>query len=651
MAFNDPPYIDSCAERSEKSVIKTRFYFCKENGFISREVTNDDYGVDIYSEIIIEGGATGSIFPIQIKSTKKSKYIFNKKKYYTLSFSTSRLGYLYRNTSFFAGLIIYYDEASDKLYFDYVTEILDRLILGKKDDSWRKQDKVQISFPEENLVDNESIKIIHQTIKKRFELVRNELYNGIDFDFIHLKSRKIENQENKVLKIVATLKQSGSYLFNQRKYSFLIHLLEQLPKKIIDSPRIAYFAALVYTECSIVLSADYFHKICLQNYSNYSEEDREALMMQKFKNDFQLGLYSYDELLGQLDDLKFKVKSPENLLSIEININQIEINKVFEAKNLDNKLEEKTYVFYSKILNFDIDDEQKYFQLIFQTENLLHTIIGKFSIYLVKRKLYKDSRIEFALKNELEFEKFNNTFNEINNNLKKAYDYATENNNELMLAHFYYQSALGSFIVNLNYYIFDYEFQVIEKLKNILGKIYSDFIRAFNLYKKFDLNHQIFLSVSNALETCQLAKHWINYNLVDEETRSKLNDDIKSFSNEVYFNRYSSIVSKIANDKIQNVKIELDDKQIELMAKMAIEMEQFPEDRIENIKNEIRSINLFRKVCKNNDLEFLSNQANPNLGSDRYKNPSKYAIISRTSGIIYSEGYDIKEMLRKLGYG
>jgi hypothetical protein len=289
--------------------------------------------------------------------------------------------------------------------------------------------------------------------------------------------------------------------------------------------------------------------------------------------------------------------------------------------------------------------------LIFQTENLLHTIIGKFSIYLVKRKLYKDSRIEFALKNELEFEKFNNTFNEINNNLKKAYDYATENNNELMLAHFYYQSALGSFIVNLNYYIFDYEFQVIEKLKNILGKIYSDFIRAFNLYKKFDLNHQIFLSVSNALETCQLAKHWINYNLVDEETRSKLNDDIKSFSNEVYFNRYSSIVSKIANDKIQNVKIELDDKQIELMAKMAIEMEQFPEDRIENIKNEIRSINLFRKVCKNNDLEFLSNQANPNLGSDRYKNPSKYAIISRTSGIIYSEGYDIKEMLRKLGYG
>ncbi len=49
-------------------------------------------------------------------------------------------------------------------------------------------------------------------------------------------------------------------------------------------------------------------------------------------------------------------------------------------------------------------------------------------------------------------------------------------------------------------------------------------------------------------------------------------------------------------------------------------------------------------------IVMLTNQVNPNLGQNRYKNPSKYAIMSKSTGIFYTEGYNLKEMLHKLGF-
>ena len=649
MAFHDSPIVDKNAERSEQSVLSTRQFFSKKNGFISREVTSDDYGVDIYSELIVNEAVTGNVFPIQIKSTSKARYVFNQGKYFTLPFSTSRLGYLYRHNAFFSSIIIFYDESTDSIYYDFVTEILNRVLLGKNDEKWQQQKTVTISFPENNVVDNSSIKIIHQIISKRFGEVRNAL-KYIIFDLVLLRERQIENNDSKVQKIVTFLRQFGSDLFNERKYFELINLLEQLPKKELDHPRIAYLAALVYSESSEVLSADYFIKICLINFSYFSEKGKEALLMQKYKNDYQLGLYTSDDFLNQLYDLKQKIKSPENIINIEININQLEINKAIESKDFEVDLEGKTYEFYLNILKLDIEQEQKYFQILFQTENLLHSIIGKFSLYLVNRKLYNESHGKFIQKNELNFTRFTIIIEEINRNLENAHNYAKENNNELMLSHYYYYNALVAFMIHLNYYIFDYVPDNVEVVKNTLKEIYTDFIKAFNLYKSFNLKHQVFLSISNARETHLISKYWINVDIVDDETFIWIEKERKSFSNEVYFKRYSSIVNKIENDKIKNVSVELDDKKIELMAKMAIEMEQLPDDRLENIKNEIRAIDLFKKVCKNKDLELLTNQANPNLGFERYKIPSKFVIRSKSTGIFYGEGYDIKLILSKLGY-
>jgi hypothetical protein len=476
------------------------------------------------------------------------------------------------------------------------------------------------------------------------------MFNKIDFDFVHLKSRFIAEKNNQILDIVENLKKFGSYLFNSRRYHELINLLEQLPKKYIDSPRIAYLAALVYTESSQVLSADYFLKICLKNLSSFSEDGREALLMQKFKNDFQLGIATYDELLEQLDELEKKVKSEDNKISIELNRNQVEINKVFSTKQNDNELEKKTYNFYQKLLKLDISEEQRHFNIIFQTENLMHTVIGNFSQYLLNRNLYHDSHRKFIEENELRFERLNSVIEEIFRNLNYAFEYASKTDNELMKAHYYYQVANTSFILNLNYYIFDYDFDRLELMKVTLEAIYSNYLKAYKIFKLLEINHQAFLSASNAMETYNLSKRWINFELVEKKQYEILKNEIHNFSDEVYFKRYNPIVEKIAQDKLQNRIAELDENGKKLLVQKAIEMYNLPDDRSNNIKDELEALEYFRKNCTNGDLVMLTNQVNPNLGQNRYKNPSKYAILSKSSGIIYAEGYNIKEMLHKLGF-
>ncbi len=164
MSFYTRPKIDFNAERSEKSVLLVRQFFLMENGFVSREIDGTkDYGVDIYTELVDSDGPMGVSFPIQIKSAKKGQIIEKKNgDYISLQFKTSRLGYLCNHIPYY-GLIVYYDEYTESLYFDYVWKIYERLMLIKGDDSWKNQETAIIHIPIENTLSKDSLLEIYNT--------------------------------------------------------------------------------------------------------------------------------------------------------------------------------------------------------------------------------------------------------------------------------------------------------------------------------------------------------------------------------------------------------------------------------------------------------------------------------------------------------
>lgn len=319
MGFWDKPIVDRNSERSEESVIKSQLLFSLKNGFNSHIVDGSrDYGVDIYCELIDLSGATGNLFPIQIKSTGKAQFIIkNPVRHFTLPFLTSRLGYLCRHIPSY-GIIVFYNETDDTLYYDYLWEIYNRIRLEKKDESWKEKNTVTIHIPEENIVKSD-LKIIHKTFINRFQNtnILIEEY-GRDFDipsFNQTNKTKISTGKDRISKAINFLETIGPHLFNEREYSKIIGLLEILTKKDFSRPKISYIAALTYAEIGELLDADYFLKICYSKRADYSDKEFLALEMQKFKVDFAYGLYDKKDLLAQLKQIRKRGINSESACS------------------------------------------------------------------------------------------------------------------------------------------------------------------------------------------------------------------------------------------------------------------------------------------------------------------------------------------------
>jgi hypothetical protein len=466
-----------------------------------------------------------------------------------------------------------------------------------------------------------------------------------------LENRTNNLSEEQARKIASGLEKIGPALFNDRRYPKLIELLEQLPKKYLDSPKISYLAALVYTENGNVLSSDYYLQLCKRFKKLYTEQEWEALLIQRSKTDFYLGSYSNKELLEKLEELKLVVKSPENILNLEININQFQIIDAFHNLEIDDELYNKTNKIYEGIENSILDIEQKSFQILFQTDNLMGVIFPRLFRSLIDRRLYDIGNLSFIRANQSKLLLLNNSFENVFKKIKEVHEYAERKDNKLLLAHAY--DSLGRIPLNLNfcYFALDLTPSDIEDIKSSLETIILYQLKAYKIYKSLSVLPEAYNVINMAYETHRLSTEWINFSLDYIIKLSEIKNEIDSFSNEVFSKKYNSVIDQIIYDKklmeLGDV-IVLDAQQIDIISRKMIEILNLPLDRIENIKNEIISIDYFKSNCTNKDLALLTNQSNPALGAEKYKFPSKLAIFNKRTNIILLEGYDVKEMLKKL---
>ena len=653
MSFYNLPKIDKNAERSEESVLKIREIFSKKNGFISREVGVDDYGVDIYSELIVSQGASLYNFPIQIKSTGRAQFIFKDGvKILKLPFSTSRLGYLHRHTNLSA-IIVLYEESTNLMFYQFAYDIINQILTEQKDDKWKDQQTVRVSFDSNKTLDKESIGYIfdriYTTITKINEIIRNH-FSQIDFNFPLLEKRQIEPELNKISKIVQYLLESGNELFNFRKYSKLIELIEQLPKRDADRPPISYLAALVYTENGNILSADYYLKIASQNKKYFTEQGWEALQLQQLKFDFNYSSLSVDEIIEKINIIKPSLKSEENIRHLEITLIQSEMKKMI-GFDINDDLYKKSIDFMNLIGNVDYDNDQKHFQTVFHSENLINLIFLKFSSLLNDRLLYKHSLSSFGVNNEKQINILHKTLNSILQRLNQAVEFSIQHENRLLYAHAIMRIADLNYKQFLNYYLANYKPKDLGKLKTTLGEVLDYQLEAYSLYLDHSLMTEASYTINCAYETHKLAKVWLNFDLDAFHSIDKIEKEINKHKGKSYNRPFTNIIDHF--DERKNNKIEenepLDQKTIEMMANKAIEMFNLPKERAINIINEIKSTDYFQLNCKNEDLEVLTSKPDPCFDQDAYKYPTKYCIRSKKTNLIYSEGHDIVAMMKEIG--
>jgi hypothetical protein len=653
MAFWDKPIVDRNSERSEDSVLKSQLFFSLKNGFNSHIVDGSkDYGVDIYCELINENGATGNIFPIQIKSTGKAQYIFkNSIKYFSFQFLTSRLGYLCRHTPSY-GIIVFYNETDDTLYYDYLWEIYNRIRLEKKDDLWQNKSTVNIHIPEQNKVQID-LENIHKTFLNRFANTNTLIEeHGRDFDIPSFGFKKLVKSlkgKDRISKAINLLETIGPYLFNEREYTKIIGLLEILPKNVFYRPKISYIAAITYAELGDLLDADYFLKISFSKKREYTEEEFLALEMQRFKVDFSYGINNKNELIEKLKDIRKRTSNSDNLLNIDININMIEIsqkigNLAFD-KNIINEIED----IFDRIGEISQNEEQKYFQKIFQSENLISVLTRIYADYLNDSRLLKYGRNLETLKiGNRELKEIMISFEKVVNIINESLEYAISNDNKLMKAHALHKLAVAFFSMNFSHFLNEKSPDNKSDALSILESTLSKTLSAYNLFLEIKVNQSAFIAITLAYETYRLSEKWIGESLYNVCSIDEIKKQIQSFHNFEFFNQFSSVIDKISNDSIGKNKPEnLNDDELSILAERILKIRKIPNDRKANLIDEIKSFRYFENECKNEDLELLANQ--DYNGDLFYSVPTKYAIVSKKTGVIYSKGFNVKEMMFKLG--
>lgn len=647
MAFDDNPIVDKNAERSEESVNKSRLLFAKKYGFNSHYVEGAyDYGVDIYSELISAGRALSFIFPIQIKSTKKAQHVFkNNIKYYTISFLTSRLGYLYRDKSR-PGLVILYDESKDLFYYDFVWELINRIKLEKNDDSWKENATVVIHFPETNILNETNLSSIHKKCLNYF-LNANSIIQNAENNGYNLYTGKDITKTYDTSKAVELLEGIATHLFNIGEYSKILSLLDIVQKKDLKRPKVAYIAALTYAETGDLFEADFYLKVCFSKSEEFTEEEFLTLEMQKFKVDFGLGGLERKELILKLKRIKEKTNNIDNIINIDININMLEISQKVGEFNFDETIFESTVNIFNSIEHSTQSEEQKHFQKVFQAENLSTVLMRMYSDFINNNLFTLDSTNPIVLEERnKKQESINLIFKRIIQYIEGSLKYAQSVSNKLLEAHAYHKLATAFFSMNLCLYI---NKKTVDKkpAKIILSETLNNTLKAYNLFLELQVNHEAYLAITLGYEIIRLSEEWLAENLNKVITLERVKKEMISFSQYQFYSKFNSVIDKFSQENTDdNDFSKMSDSFLELFATKFIQENKLPEERIINLLNEMKAYRLFQQKCKNSELQLITNQKY--LGND-YKFPSSYAIINIKTNQILVEGGDINNLIKEIG--
>src|SRR5215216_1881766 len=156
MAFDKLPQIDQSAVNSAESIRKLMDHMNEGSGFIMRLEVPDkgcDYDVELIKN---QRDVSNWRFALQLKSIANPKFIKDGE-FLSYSFETDRLGYLIRRLPAM-GIVVLYDVDTERIYFDYVDEIYNRVRVEKGSEDWKQQDSVSIHIPVANEMTVQTIK-------------------------------------------------------------------------------------------------------------------------------------------------------------------------------------------------------------------------------------------------------------------------------------------------------------------------------------------------------------------------------------------------------------------------------------------------------------------------------------------------------------
>lgn len=654
MAFTDSPNVDDKSKLSEESVHFVKGIFTRKNGFIAREEI-PDYGVDIDVELIYSGGnASSHKFPTQIKSEKELSFISVKGvQYVSISFKTSRLGYLCRRVPVY-GLVIAYDETTQTAYYDYVEEIVNRITNERGNEEWKDQSEVNIHIPLNAL--SAQFNLIYKKFSNRYADLNDMLRRyGPVFNIPVLNYHTPPTTWNfgEEFKAVHFLNDYGRYLFNIHEYSRIIALLQTLPAGTINrSKELIFLAMITYGQAGLVIEADYYLKKAAG--FDYDQSEREMIKLIELRTVFLKGDLDSKSLEKEYQKLIASISNKLNRLNVEVSLLHLRIiSSIREEGKVDDEVLVLTEELNSRIWGSSIHDNQKNILLLFNSENLfnywahvaskdatklnLQLKFGK-NISVVERAARASRFIQLiSIPQKTVFEIFKNSGED-----KIVTAYAS-----YFIARFFFNLRFNSMLIG-----FFNEDPLIEEPPT----------EDYHFHLKFAYSavaHFIELSMlkeAHQALTCayELQKMFslLYNNAVGLKSTDALLKDIRRIEGEAGISPFNSLVQEAYNDLMTSragaprsmAEAIPDDAEISA-AQAFVQAQDLPIECVEHVVYDIRVHKIFERECPDKNIELLQWWPRGQGEHERYLQRPVYVLRSRVSGIESKKSSDIFELL------
>src|SRR6476661_1778783 len=660
MAFSDEPEVDDNSIRSEESVNAVRCVLTRRNGFLCREET-PDYGVDMDVELVTpDKRASSQKFAVQIKSTGKVKLTTkNGIQYCTLTFKTSRLGYLCKRPPAY-GIIVLFDEIGNKSYFDYVDSVVSRL--DEYNPEWKSQANATI-YIETNELNEESAKALHKKMLARHEnqslmLTKHGQSYGIPVFSEHIKSPD-EIDFSSPQNITRFLEQYGHGLLNTDSMDMLLWMLEQLPAAVINkSNKLLFIGAITYGSAGYIIEAEPFLRRCFNEIDSFSPTEQELLHFTKARTSFLKGEITTEELGGILSELVKSAKNEANILGFKINIVYTLLLHTFANEVVDETIEQQIDSIFSEIEASGLTAESKAALQVFNAENLyIYTdkLIFKhgYNIRIQERlgalspepQWVKIASYLLSL-SEKSRERVLSIYKEYRgSDNKRVLGYAM-----LALAKMFQSSQFTSMLVFAG---------KSRSASADLDKVYETHLKlalsAYNcliecaLYKdahvalgtSYDIRFMAEKCFGISLNTAEYQE--IENCLIELEKRTGIRKFV-SVVEEAYYGMQQSLEEP---KKLQDYS----DADMEFFARRILEAYNLPPDRIGNVMVDIASTRLFEKYAKGKGWQLLQNQNRAALGdmSYAYIEPPTFVLVNTAAGWRSLPNKDVRYLLKQFG--
>jgi len=651
MGFNDNPKIDKAKERSEESVLETKKTFSLKNGFISRE-ENPDYGVDLDVELLVSEQASRKKFAIQIKSSESFKKIkIENCEYLKLSFLTSRLGYLIRNTPGL-GLIVLYEEFEKLLYFDYIESVVKRINEFKDNSNWMEQESTTIYIPKENILDKDAIQLIY---KKYIQVFNNHdllisLYSE-KFNIPSLSTVTKNSSQNKE-ELLQIIENYGPYLVNEFKFGELYSAIKKIPMdEITQNSKISFIAAVVHSEIGKPIESNLFIQYCRKSQDKLSQDFLDILEFTSLKNEFLLGLRDIHKHIEILEQLSARTNSKTNSITLKINISFLKLHDSITEKEIDKSILTGLTTLLDEIINSDIEESSKQLLIIHQASNYHIFALKYVSEQFLKFKIKESLKVNTSLEDRIELVKKCNAILSVPamyvfDSLK----YAENTGNNLIKAHALHKISLFTYAFQFTLALLDFPLSdKTEELTKLLTISLENTIQSYNLFIKLSSYADAHMAITLAYEIKQLALLFRQIELGIIEL-TKIQEIILSLEKQTGIEAFSSTITAFYNHKnSNNYKKELknfNDDEVQYFADSVRLGLNLTKDRLPNIINDIKSRQYFEKHCDTNKYEVIQNNI---AGDNIYLYPTDYMIINKQSELVLGKSRDLIFLIDKIG--